>query len=185
MPLLRLVFVLLIVAVLTLFTLQNWSASLQLMFLGVRSPALPLPLWILSALAAGAATSVVISILFRLTRFTAQRSVRRPTEQRPDPIYRAPSRESAAAARPPRQAAKESDWDEDASDWFDDDGSDWTDEGRPKPRTDFETPNRQPQSGSRSGSSYSYTYREPRDVVDADFRVIRPPQKNLDDDDSE
>lgn len=197
MTLLRLICLLLIAGVLTLFTLQNWSASLQLVFLGIRSPAFPLPLWMLGAIAAGIVTTIVISMLFRLTRFTAQRSVRRTTSRTPvgqssSYSYTPPVREAESpqtAWKGSSTPSRDEDWDdEDASDWFDDDSPDWTDEARDRPRqrTDYEVP-QQPKSGSQSGSTYSYTYREPKrsDVVDADYRVIVPPSRNLDDEDSE
>jgi hypothetical protein len=57
----------------------------------------------------------------------------------------------------------------------------------PRPRTDYET-KQEPVSGNRSGSAYSYSYREPgssgagrkENVVDAEFRVIVPPYRPLD-----
>jgi uncharacterized integral membrane protein len=94
------------------------------------------------------------------------------------------------------------DW-EDASDWFDDDRDnsrsrdwDWEDEpvDRPrrsedisKERAEYEA--EQAKSSSKSDSTYSYGYRDPRgsgvgkteSVVDADYRVIVPPYRSLDD----
>ena len=196
MTLLRLLLLLAIAGILTLFTLSNWGVLMQLVFLGIRSPALPLPFWILGAIAAGIITTLVITALFGLTRFTARRSSdRKPPKQRP-PVEQSPysggySYTPPKTPEPSRTQTRPSttnDWEEDASDWFDDSGADWTDEPNSK-RTDYEV-QREPKSSSRSGSSYSYTYREkePSDpdrsnsVVDADYRVIIPPQRNLDDD---
>jgi uncharacterized integral membrane protein len=184
MALLRLITVLVIAGILVLFTLQNWSASLQLVFLGLRSPAFPLPLWIVGAIAAGVLTSIVISLLFGLTRFTAKRSVRRTqTNSASSYTYNSPySRPAEPPQQPPTNASsRDRDFDDDDDDWFSDNGPDWTDEPR---RTDFEK-RQQPTSSNQSGSSYSYTYREPSprsEVVDADFRVIVPPSRNLEDD---
>lgn len=54
------------------------------------------------------------------------------------------------------------------------------------PRTEFEKP-QEPRQSDRSGSVYSYNYREPdpkprskEPVVDADYRVIVPPYRPLD-----
>lgn len=157
---------------------------MQLVFLGIRSPAIPVSIWVLGAIASGIVTTLVINTLFGLTGFTARRSVRRPsrTESRTEPVS------NYSYTEPPRPASPRSDWEEDASDWFDDSGDDWTSAPPNQPRrTDFEAP-QAPKSQSRSGSTYSYRYREsdppePKrsDVVDADFRVIVPPSRNLDD----
>jgi hypothetical protein len=97
------------------------------------------------------------------------------------------------------------DWDAEASDdWDVDEPSDTPrDEPRDEPRdgraaasrvrTDYEA-KQEPKTASRSGSVYSYSYREPKDsgvgkaesvvgkpVVDADYRVIVPPYRSLDD----
>lgn len=194
MTLLRLLLLLAIAGILILFTLSNWGVPMQLVFLGIRSPAFPLPIWILGAIAAGILTTLVITALFGLTRYTARRSTKRQTQKRP-PVEQSPysgyshTPPTTKAPEPPRTQAQspiDDDWEEDASDWFDDSRNDWTDEPKSR-RTDYEV-RQEPKSGSRSGSSYSYTYREPRSeldksksVVDADYRVIIPPQRNLDD----
>lgn len=208
MSLLRIVVLGIIVGSLILFAVQNGSVPMPLVFLGMRSPALPLPIWILGAIAAGMLTTIVISILFGLTGFTARRSVKRTPNRTQaaqstassysytppyTPSYTEPEspRTSWKASTPASQASSEDDWDEDASDWFDD-SSDWDDaprDSRPSsPRTDYEV-RQQPKSEYRSGSTYSYSYRDPDppaanppDVVDADYRVIIPPTRNLDDD---
>lgn len=172
MSLLRLVFLIAIVGFLVIFTLSNWGVSMPLVFLGVPSPAFPLPLWILGAIALGVATTLVITALFGLARFTARRSERKSVRQATQP----------SSSYTPRSTAPV---EEDASDWFDDGGDDWGEEPRRRQR-DFEVP-QEPKSGARSGSTYSYSYREPAppktpDVVDADFRVIVPPSRKLDDD---
>ncbi|NDJ16666.1 LapA family protein [Myxacorys almedinensis] len=214
MSLLRSVVLLMVLGSLALLTVQNWSAPMQLVFLGMRSLALPLPIWIVGALVAGILTTIVISILFRLTGFTAGRSARRPSPSYVAPTEPPPSssysytppsytqsvespRTTWRTATPPSTPSDPSSGDreewgsEDASDWFDD-SSDWADEPRDSRsssrRTDYEV-RQEPKSGSRSGSNYSYSYRDPdpptnpADVVDADYRVIIPPNRNLEDDD--
>lgn len=212
MSLLRLVVLLVVVGSLALFAVQNWFTPMQLVFLGLRSPAFPLPIWVLGAIAAGILTTLVISILFRLNSFTTGRSVRRATATRsssepssssyytpPSYTQSVESPRTAWRAAPPSSTTE--DWgDEDASDWFDD-SDDWTDAPRDSRtssrRTDYEV-RQEPKSGSRSGSTYSYVYRDPEspntnpppnanpsDVVDADYRVIIPPNRNLDDDDAD
>ncbi|NJR50138.1 MAG: hypothetical protein HC780_11765 [Leptolyngbyaceae cyanobacterium CSU_1_3] len=46
MPFLRFLLLLAIAGVLLLFVLPNWAPSMQLVFLGLRSPTFPLSLWI-------------------------------------------------------------------------------------------------------------------------------------------
>jgi uncharacterized integral membrane protein len=208
MSLLRIVVLGVIVGSLILFAVQNGSVPMSLVFLGMRSPALPLPIWILGAIAAGILTTIVLSILFGLTGFTARRSVKRAPNRTQaaqstassssysyTPPYTPPeSPRTSWKAASPSQTSSDDDWDEDASDWFDD-SSDWADERRDSrpssPRTDYEV-RQQPKSEYRSGSNYSYSYRDPDpptanppDVVDADYRVIIPPTRNLDDDSDE
>ncbi len=185
MPLLRLILLLGIAILLLLFVLPNWEPSMQLVFLGIRSPAFPLSLWILGAIVAGILTTFVISILFRLTGFTAQRKGRKKARSFDQSSARTYAYTQTPASEPASQAANtSSDWEEDASDWFDDDQS-WEDE--PKDRKRAHESSQSPASDSRTGSSYSYSYRDPKaprpaapdSVVDADYRVIIPPSRNL------
>ena len=183
MPIIRLILLLGIAATLLLFALQNWTPSMQLVFLGMRSPAFPLALWVLGAIAAGIFTTLTIAGLFRLTGFTAQRQVRgrRPasaTQNFSDrDSYQAPretnTQSTAWQAKPSSASATrdkdDSDWEDDASDWFDDEAGD-----RPKswePETQRRTDSEAPKTRSDSGVN-------PESVVDADFRVIVPPYRN-------
>jgi uncharacterized integral membrane protein len=173
MSLLRFVLLSAIAGFLVIFAISNWGVSMPLVFLGVPSPALPLPVWILGAIALGAATTFVITALFGLARMTARRSERKTVRQA------TPTTNSYAYAETPRETRSSSNDD----DWFGGD-DDWTSE--PKAKRDFEV-KQAPTSETRSGSTYSYTYREapepkPPDVVDADYRVIRPPVRKLDED---
>lgn len=191
MPILRLILLLGIASILLLFALQNWSPSIQLVFLGIRSPAFPLSLWVLGAIAAGILTALAIGGLFQVTGLTAPKQVRRPRSvEQPRRSYSYQASPQPDPVRQPQPARAD---EEDASDWFDDDTS-WDDapadssESRRK-RTEYEVP-QEPKSGSRTGSGYSYSYRDPEDtntkmpepVVDADYRVIIPPHRNLDQD---
>ncbi|MEG4394549.1 LapA family protein [Microcoleus sp. BROC3] len=68
----RPVFLLVIVVGLTIFALQNVEPALSLVFLGVRSPALPLSIWILLGMAAGVVTSLLISGLLAFSNYLSQ-----------------------------------------------------------------------------------------------------------------
>jgi hypothetical protein len=82
------------------------------------------------------------------------------------------------------------DWETPASEDWEDSRRDRGSPSRPTapstPRTDFEKP-QEPRRGDLSGSTYSYSYRDgepqpPKEpVVDADFRVIVPPYRSLED----
>ena len=65
----RPVFLLVIVVGLTIFALQNVEPALSLVFLGVRSPAVPLSIWILLSMAVGALTSLLISGLLAFSNY--------------------------------------------------------------------------------------------------------------------
>ncbi|HTL87851.1 MAG TPA: hypothetical protein VL134_00520 [Leptolyngbya sp.] len=175
MSLLRFVLLIAIVGFLAIFAISNWGVPMSLVFLGMPSIALPLPLWILGAIALGVATTLVITALFGLARVTARRSERQTVRSEPTAGY--------TYVQPPREPATKPPTD--ADDWLNEGDDDWIDQPQ-RPRRDFEV-KQQPTTGTRSGSTYSYTYREPSvpkppDVVDADYRVIRPPARNLDED---
>ena len=197
MPIIRLILLLTMTAILLLFALQNWAPSMQLVFLGIRSPAFPLALWILGAIAAGILTTLVIAGLFRLTGFTAQRQTRgrsrRPVSaQNPSNSYYQASRDAEPAqtrtawqeAKPPATAQDDgSDWEEDASDWFDDESDDRPKDWKPdKRRADPEQAPRSDRSNSSYGAPQKSEPKKTESVVDADFRVIVPPYRNLDPD---
>jgi uncharacterized integral membrane protein len=68
----RPVFLLVIVVGLTIFALQNVEPALSLVFLGVRSPALPVSIWILLSIATGVVTSLLISGLLGFSNYLSQ-----------------------------------------------------------------------------------------------------------------
>ncbi|MCY7386304.1 MAG: LapA family protein [Microcoleus sp. CAN_BIN18] len=69
----RAVFLLVIVVGLTIFALQNVEPALSLVFLGIRSPALPLSIWILLSMGTGVVTSLLISALLSFSNYLSQR----------------------------------------------------------------------------------------------------------------
>ncbi|MEG4454954.1 LapA family protein [Microcoleus sp. N9_A1] len=82
----RAVFLLVIVVGLTIFALQNVEPALSLVFLGVRSPAVPLSIWILLSMAVGALTSLLISGLLAFSNYLSATRARtgRDSRSRPD-----------------------------------------------------------------------------------------------------
>ncbi len=108
-------------------------------------------------------------------------------------------RSSARSSSPPASTSTATatdpldDWEAPASEDWEDTPGDRTPVSRPdtttaqQSRTEFEK-SQEPRRSDRSGSTYSYSYREaepqPRpkeSVVDADYRVIVPPYRPLDD----
>jgi hypothetical protein len=102
----------------------------------------------------------------------------------------------ATSARSPVDRDPIDDWDEEPEDdWDLDDSRDEPVDARPasRTRTDYEA-KQEPKTTSRNGTVYSYSYSDPKDsgvgkaepvigqpVVDADYRVIVPPLRSLDD----
>jgi uncharacterized integral membrane protein len=153
---------LLILAGLALFALQNSSPVLPLVVLGIRTQALPLSVWMLGAIVAGAATTIGVSTLFSLSKFTA---VRRSNQNRPAASAYASPRERVDRSwantwgrnsSPPRAAATQTriqddwenrqpreewdDWDEQPSgqigrDKLDDDWDNWEGYTEPQDRS--------------------------------------------------
>lgn len=192
MPVTRLILLLVVLLGLGVFAWQNWSLPLAVVFLGIKSQELPLSLWILMAIAAGALTSGVLQMLNYLSRRSLIARIRQP-EGGNSP----PSNDS-------RQSRQTADSTEDNfSDWDDEEDSnagggskeEWDDYEQPSAGTssprdvgtqprNFEV-RQEPKSSSQSGSVYSYSYREPSDsgvgkteaVYDANFRVITPPYR--------
>jgi hypothetical protein len=192
MAVIRLTLLVILLGGLTILLVQNWSPVLPLVFLGMRTQPLPLALWILFTTAAGAGTSLLINVLFKLSNYfgrqpqpaPAKSTTRRTTATRkqdytPPPPSQAPPKTKYATSN------EFDDWETDNS------GDDWDFEQQPReaanpqPPADassYERPQK-PKSGSQSGSTYSYSYREPKNtavgktesVYDADYRVIIPP----------
>jgi hypothetical protein len=187
MAVFRLILLVTVLGGLALLLVQNWSPVLPLVFLGTQTQSLPLAMWVFFSTAAGAATSLFISILFRLSSYFAASQRQTPPSQ--------PSKTPPVGDRtPPRQPQysytptdKTDDWETSSvsSDWdFEE-----TKQASPSPQNtqpqDSKTYERQqqPKSSYQSGSVYSYSYREPQNsgvgktesIYDADYRVIIPP----------
>jgi len=219
MPVFRIVLLLLVVGGLTLFAFSNLSPVLPLVFLGIKTPALPLATWVGGAIAAGAITSFFLQLLSYLQRGYSTRSLeepgyvpprsrsfRRENPESPEPEPEPQTRYTSPPPEPPTNS--------DASDWEERNDEDWDFDEEPAASTsrsqDFERDRprstngvdptsyevkQEPKTGSKSGSVYSYSYREPSDpgvgkadaVYDANYRVITPPfqqpAKPEDDDD--
>jgi len=100
----RPVFLLVIVVGLTIFALQNVEPALSLVFLGVRSPAVPLSIWILLSMAVGALTSLLISGLLAFSNYLSATRDRtgRSSRSRPD-TFPLESRTPYTPPPPPRK----------------------------------------------------------------------------------
>ena len=100
----RPVFLLVIVVGLTIFALQNVEPALSLVFLGVRSPAVPLSIWILLSMAVGALTSLLISGLLAFSNYLSATRDRtgRSSRSRPD-TFPEDSRTPYTPPPPPRK----------------------------------------------------------------------------------
>lgn len=236
----RVALLLLIAAGLVIFTLQN-LAPMALVVLGIKTQTMPLAVWVLGAMAAGAFTTVLLTGFPSSTRFSLDGS-RKSSDRAADAAPRSGrSPWSAETKRPSTQTSRSKgsagfgaagssrravdDWEASESDDWDDWGSsqesaqyrsppspapkteirdrtddDWANwegyeqvgprdskrrsSGNTSPkRTEFES-NQSPKSSQRSGSAYSYGYREPQDsssgqktneVYDAEYRVLIPP----------
>lgn len=221
----RLLLLLGIAAGLTLFALSNWTPVLALTFLGMQTPALPLAMWVLGAIAAGIVTSLLMNALFSFSNYLAVRQVRSQhrrgarrsgfqagytpaSESEPTSSYSRSYTRSTASTAPAEDDSDWQDWDgyEEPSDrtqatppaaqapadddWDVTPSDDWEDWESDRPRSAPAASDRstyeakqEPKTASRSGSVYSYGYREPGEsgvgkremVVDADYRVIVPP----------
>jgi uncharacterized integral membrane protein len=205
MPVIRIVLLLSVVGGLTLFALSNLSPLLSVVFLGMKTPALPLGTWILGAIAAGAITSFFLQLLSYLQggsstrRFEEVREVppRSRSFSRERPENPAPETQTPYTPPPPQTPPNST-----ASDWEESSDEDWDFDEDPAPATsnqqDFErdysrdTPRsdrtsyevkQEPKTSSKTGSVYSYSYREPTEpgvgkadsVYDANYRLITPP----------
>lgn len=191
MAVLRLVLVLVILSGLALFTLQNATPPIALVFLGQQTLTLPLSVWILGAIATGAITTLLLNALFQLSNSAAVRRSRRgmsSTGPTPDPTPPRSTWQNNTSTSS-YSAPSQSSYDETDSDFDDDDYS----AAEPEElsdrrydsydRTDYEVP-QEPQRSYQSDSSYSYSYRDANtsgagraeSVYDAEYRVIIPPQ---------
>ena len=169
---------------LTLLLLQNWSPTLALVFLGVTTQPLPLALWILMSVGAGAFTSLVVTGLFSLSSYFT-----RSPQQRPKVVDSGtPRAQQTVASQKPDADPTPNDA---TDDWVSNSTGDWFEEEDKTGPTqkDVKSPNyevsNEPQSSHQSGSVYSYGYRKPSNsnvgktesVYDANYRIITPPSQ--------
>ena len=73
-----LIVLIVVIGGLALFAWQNWSPSLQLTFLGLKSRPLPISIWILGALIAGVVTYLFIYGLFELSNYLFKQNLQSP-----------------------------------------------------------------------------------------------------------
>ncbi|HEY9618511.1 MAG TPA: hypothetical protein V6C64_16830 [Microcoleaceae cyanobacterium] len=77
----RLFLLLVIAGGLVGFAIQNWSPTIALTFLGIKTMALPLALWVLWAIAVGIITTLVINALFAASNYLAIQAFRTQLRQ--------------------------------------------------------------------------------------------------------
>lgn len=203
MLVIRLILLLVVLGGLTLLLAQNWSPVLPLVFLGVKTQALPLAIWISIGVATGAFTSLVISGLFKLSNYFARSSLSEPRKaQAPPPRSSTQRSQAPSTAANAKQPDTESTPSSASDDWVSDsttNDDDWDFEEDAEHKRNFSSQNTvrdsttkevssEPKSGYQSGSVYSYSYREPSNsgvgkteaVYDANYRVIKPPRSQAD-----
>lgn len=212
MPAIRILLLMLVLGSVALLALQNLSPVLALVFLGAKTQALPVGVWILAAIATGALAGSFLQLLSYLQRRPLQARIRKLEATEP-PRSNQSRRETAQSTYTAQQTystqqtsytppppPEPTNTDADGDDWEEEvaEDDDWGDElEEPRDRTPSRQPfakdsveerttyerQQEPKSASRSGSVYSYSYREPRNsgvgkteaVYDASYRVITPP----------
>ncbi|WP_439566076.1 hypothetical protein [Gloeocapsopsis crepidinum] len=196
MHVLRLLLLLVVLGGLTLLLLQNWSPVLPLVFLGGRSLALPLAVWILLSIAAGAFSALLIAGLFKTSNYFAQSQVKRRSfgdRTPPRQNQRTVKQEYTTAASATSSSASASTTSDTIDDWSSDNSTDddWDFEENTTPQgsrpdttiQDSKTYEVRPNPSSNQSSVYSYSSNEPKNssvgktesIYDADYRVITPP----------
>ena len=121
----RLILLVAIAGTMTLFTLQNLTPVLPLVFLGSPTLALPLSWWVLGAIAAGALTTLAITFLVGLSNFLTGQVVRsqaRSSSRRnpgSETFAKTPAEKNRTAAATAASQAKPSEAEGDAAwqDW--------------------------------------------------------------------
>lgn len=164
MSVLRFLLILLLLVSFVGFALQNLTPAVSLVFLGWRSPALPLAILILAAIAAGLITGIFIGVLLKLSNFLTNRRARTSIG------------DQGFQSDPPKRNRSESVEDEFDFEDFESDQDPYGTSGR-----SYEAQT-QARTGTQSGSTYSYSYRDPQESevrqpqqpVDAEYRVVNP-----------
>ena len=189
-----------VVAVLIIFTVQNWLPVLPLVFFGSQTTALPLAIWMVIFMAAGALTSVALQLInYVPSRIASGEEFNRQDVELPP--RNPPENPLEKEEKTYTTGRTKSDWEKPRNpDWEPQPEDDWDIEEPPeeatrprinfnleKPARDYEV-RRQPTTKEQSGSVYSYGYRQPEDtgvgkpeqVYDANYRLIRPPLRKED-----
>lgn len=173
MPIVRWILIFFLAASVGLLVWQNLSPSVPLVFLGAPLGSLPLSLWLVLALALGAGTTLLLSVLVQWAGPRSSQPPQAPVGDRfrdrfRDSWFERFTRRSQVAKTPTQEVWDDDDW---GSSSRDDRRDDWGDE----PRVD-----------RTQASPSDPTIRQPvrQEIVDAEFRVIVPPSRNLDDDNS-
>jgi hypothetical protein len=187
---------------------QNLTPVAIYFFGSQISLVLPITVWILLFIAAGFFTSLFWQFLYSLQRPKSRKSVY-VREPEPD-SFKSPPKQTTTSDRPseeePMRSPQTSDWE--IPNTSNNEDEDWNIEKPPVEPTnvggferkieekeyfrDFEV-QQEPKTASRSGSVYSYKYRdstEPKEkeanttekVYDANYRVINPPYTQKPDD---
>lgn len=104
----RLVLLLLVVCGLVLFAVQNPAPTLSIAFLGLRTVALPLGVWLAAAIALGALTTLALTLPLSL-RPSPRPGQRRRWKVHPTPHDRAYPQDSANSPNPPAGSASQGD----------------------------------------------------------------------------
>lgn len=191
MPVNRIILIFMVGGIFALFILSNLSSPLlPLVFLGIKMPGLPLTVWIGGAIASGVVTSFVLQFLSYLQSGNQRESQFNRVSPRSRGV-RSEHFSSETSKAPYSQTNPSNRTTNSASDWEESSDRDWNFDGEAvgeSPPSNYEA-NQQPASTSKSGSVYSYTYREKGKsevgktdgVYDANYRVIVPPyQKSPD-----
>lgn len=89
-----LIVLIVVIGGLALFAWQNWSPSLQLTFLGLKSRPLPISIWIIGALIAGVVSYLFIYGLFELSNYLFKQNLQSPRATSRTLQHQALSRES-------------------------------------------------------------------------------------------
>jgi uncharacterized integral membrane protein len=157
--LLRLIGLGTLVLLLAAVTVQNMT-PITLVVLGAPSRSLPLSFWLIAALILGSMTSIGLAVLLQTAGLLGRRDAKR-SMQAAVPGGKKPRRFLTLSM--PKFSMPSRSGGSTHESWDDDEAWDGVDQPQPDP--------------SRSA------YRDPRrdKVVDAEFRVIKPPTRNLDD----
>ncbi len=195
----RLLILMLMLGGAIVFVVQNQELVSLVFFGRDQTLQLPIAVWILLFSAAGALTSLFLQFL----NFQRRATPKRRYAPEPEPYSPRPHRQETTQERdrpsdarqapipkPAPTPAAESDWETtgEKGDWNTEEstakGENFDRSLKEDESKTFEV-QQEPKTASRSGSVYSYGYREPKDkgvgkteqVYDANYRVITPPYR--------